>query len=91
MEAAKGLVLTGEDAGEKAELEDDSAGKGPEGDEGLNDSVKDDVVLSFGRHKGRTLREVNESDPSYIDWLCANAREEEVRNASKMLIESRKE
>ena len=28
-----------------------------------------DIVLSFGRHKGRTLQEVNRIDKNYLIWI----------------------
>ena len=42
----------------------------------------DELVLSFGRHRGRYLREIQTADPSYITWLlspngldCVESRE----------------
>ena len=32
--------------------------------------------LSFGKFKGKTLKEVEEEKPDYIDWLLGNAKDE---------------
>jgi len=31
----------------------------------------EELVLAFGRHRGRYLREVQANDPSYIGWLLS--------------------
>lgn len=35
------------------------------------------VVLNFGKHKGKTLGEIVESDSKYIDWLMYNEKTDE--------------
>jgi DNA polymerase-3 subunit epsilon len=30
----------------------------------------DDAVISFGRHKGKSLRNLAENDASYLQWIC---------------------
>ena len=32
---------------------------------------EDGVVVAFGKHRGRTLRELEKIDPRYVDWLCS--------------------
>lgn len=32
-------------------------------------------VLSFGKHKGRTIEEVRQEDPAYIVWLDENVHQ----------------
>ena len=27
--------------------------------------------MPFGRHKGRSMKEIKECDPNYIDWIIA--------------------
>lgn len=36
----------------------------------------DNYKLNFGKFKGKTLKEVEEEKPDYIDWLLGNAKEE---------------
>ena len=36
----------------------------------------DTYKLTFGKHKGKTLKEVNEEAPDYIDWMLGNAKDE---------------
>ena len=36
----------------------------------------DTYKLSFGKFKGKTLREVQNEKPDYIDWLLGNAKDE---------------
>lgn len=36
----------------------------------------DSYKLTFGKFKGKTLKEVEEEKPDYIDWLLGNAKDE---------------
>ena len=36
----------------------------------------DNYKLTFGKFKGKTLKEVDEEKPDYIDWLLGNAKDE---------------
>jgi hypothetical protein len=36
----------------------------------------DNYKLTFGKFKGKTLKEVNAEKPDYIDWLLGNAKDE---------------
>lgn len=36
----------------------------------------DNYKLSFGKFKGRTLKEIEEEKPDYIDWLLGNTKDE---------------
>lgn len=36
----------------------------------------DNYKLTFGKFKGKTLKEVQEEKPDYIDWLLGNAKDE---------------
>jgi len=31
------------------------------------------IILKFGKHKGKTIEYVEKNDPSYIDWALKNA------------------
>lgn len=45
----------------------------------------DEYVLTFGKHKGSTLIEINKSDPGYVGWLKENYGKEPVRSLLKQL------
>jgi hypothetical protein len=34
--------------------------------------------LTFGKYKGKTLKEINEEKPDYIDWLLGNTKDEYI-------------
>lgn len=36
----------------------------------------DTYKLTFGKYKGKTLKEVQEDNPEYIDWILGNAKDE---------------
>ena len=36
----------------------------------------DSFTLQFGKYKGKTLKEVQEEKPDYIDWLLGNTKDE---------------
>lgn len=52
----------------------------------MNDGDAENIKITFGKHKGKTLKEIYESDESYIEWLADNAREEVVKKAASMLL-----
>jgi uncharacterized protein (DUF3820 family) len=37
-----------------------------------------DHVLTFGRHRGRTIEDVLEDDPRYLLWVCENVDDFEL-------------
>jgi hypothetical protein len=41
--------------------------------------VELDDALPFGKYKGKTLREVLETDKSYIDWVITNVKEYQLK------------
>lgn len=44
-------------------------------------------AFHFGRHKGRTIRDVAESDPSYLEWIMANSiGARSLRNAIREVL-----
>jgi hypothetical protein len=45
-----------------------------------------DLVLTFGKYRERRLGEVFQLDPSYIDWLAREGRDEAVRTAARSLL-----
>ena len=38
----------------------------------------DNYVLTFGRNKGKTLKQANEDDPKWIEWLINNTQDERM-------------
>ena len=53
----------------------------------------DNYKLTFGKFKGKTLKEVQEEKPDYIDWMLGNAKDEymikliELATGKKVLSE----
>ena len=77
----------------------DGAGDASELGRGLNDlepldamgKVRKDgdhLVLSFGRHRGRYLKEIQTSDPSYIGWLLSTLECEDTKDRIKEHLRS---
>ena len=48
----------------------------------------DHLVLSFGRHRGRYLKEIQTSDPSYIGWLLSILECEDTKDRIKEHLRS---
>lgn len=34
--------------------------------------MAENVIMPFGKYKGKSLKEIEEQDPNYIDWLRKN-------------------
>ena len=45
-----------------------------------------DIVVTFGKYALKTLGEILEIDNSYVVWLAANAKDENLRSAANVLI-----
>ena len=41
------------------------------GSEGRLRHFENDVIIAFGKHRGRSVSEVDKIDSRYIDWLCS--------------------
>lgn len=54
--------------------------------ENLNEADAVDMVVTFGKHKGRTLGEIVKEDESYLDWLVKNAKQESMKKAAHMVL-----
>jgi hypothetical protein len=48
------------------------------------------VTLNFGKFKGNTLGHVLDEDPSYLEWLAANAQADKVRKACANIVKAMK-
>jgi len=53
----------------------------------LNDA--ENMKLSFGKHRGKTLGEIYKEAPDYIEWLSGKANDEAVRKAAAMILQQR--
>lgn len=54
----------------------------------MNNKDAEGILITFGKYKGRTLGDIFTQDTRYVRWLADNAREEIVKEASKMLLEN---
>lgn len=46
------------------------------------------IVINFGtKHNGETLKEINENDKNYVQWLAENSRDETIKQASSLILE----
>jgi hypothetical protein len=61
-----------EDEEEDDEEEDDEEDE-EEDDEEEEEDEEDDMVLTIGKHSGKTFLECFEEDPSYCDWVVEEA------------------
>lgn len=52
------------------------------------ESVSVDVVLTFGKHKGKTVKEIHAEAPDYVEWLAENATTAEIKQAAKLMLDS---
>jgi hypothetical protein len=51
-----------------------------------------DIKLHFGKHKGKTLREVFDKDKGYINWLLNNERtDKNIKQACELIVNAIKE
>jgi hypothetical protein len=55
--------------------------------ESVDDKSAGNIKLTFGKFKGRSLEDVMNEKPDYIDWLMNNAKDEVMRKACKILVE----
>jgi len=42
------------------------------------------TVVNFGKHSGKTIMEIGEVDPKYLDWLRDNTRKADIKEAIKI-------
>lgn len=51
----------------------------------------ENLKLSFGKHKGQTLKEINQSDHEYITWLAGNEKTDAIiKKACNMILQPAK-
>ena len=49
------------------------------------------MKVTFGKYKGKTLREIYKQEKTYITWLADNARDITLRQAAQTVLEGLKE
>lgn len=49
----------------------------------------DNYKLTFGKFKGKTLKEVQEEKPDYIDWLLSNTKDERMIKIMELAIDKK--
>lgn len=54
--------------------------------ETLNETDAVNMVVTFGKHKGKTLGDIAKEDESYLDWLVKNAKQEAMKKAAYMVL-----
>jgi len=49
------------------------------------------VMVTFGKYRGKTLAEIYKTDKKYVEWLADKANKEDMRNAAIALINNDRE
>lgn len=57
----------------------------------LTEVEAENLKITFGKFKGKTLKEIYEVQPSYLDWLKDSAKDEVVKKAATMILNSSKQ
>lgn len=52
----------------------------------MSNTDAENMKINFGKHSGKTLSQINAEDESYIKWLSENARDEVIKKAANMLL-----
>lgn len=45
-----------------------------------------EYILDFGKYKGKTIPEVLEADPGYVQWLAENAKDQQIRKLAMEVL-----
>jgi uncharacterized protein (DUF3820 family) len=57
--------------------------------ETMNNADAMNIKLTFGKHKGKTLKEINEEAPDYIEWLSKGDKTDPaIKKACEMIMQS---
>ena len=43
--------------------------------------------MTFGKYEGKTIKEVNEENPKYIDWLMDNTKDEIILKVIELVLD----
>ncbi|MHC1683721.1 MAG: hypothetical protein AB6733_12305 [Clostridiaceae bacterium] len=69
------------------DLEDIKEFLSAEQEENMTIESAKNIKISFGTYKGKTLSEIMQVKPDYINWLMNNAKESVVKKACQLIIE----
>lgn len=50
-----------------------------------------DIVLTFGKHSGKSLGQLMQEAPDYVEWLSKNAKGQDVKNAANVLLNQQRQ
>ena len=56
--------------------------------ETMNQHDAESIKISFGKYKGKTIKEIHATDESYVKWLAEKAKDEAVKKAAAMIMSS---
>lgn len=51
----------------------------------VNENTAGNLIIPFGKFKGDTLDHIQEVEPTYVEWLAQNAKQEDVRKAAEIV------
>lgn len=52
----------------------------------IDENSAGNLKINFGKHKGKTLGQIMQETPDYIDWLMKNAKDQVIQKACKILV-----
>lgn len=52
----------------------------------MNQNDAEAMKINFGKHKGKTIKEIYAADEGYVKWLAENAKDEAVRKAATIIM-----
>jgi len=52
----------------------------------MGDGDAGSTKVTFGKHKGKTLKEIVSEDRSYVSWLADNAKQDDLKQAAQMVL-----
>ncbi len=56
--------------------------------ETMNIDDAENMKINFGKYKGKTIKEIYATDEGYVKWLAEKAKDEAVRKAAVMIMNS---
>lgn len=71
------------------DLEDMAEFEQTERTETMNLNDAENMKLSFGKHRGKTLGEIYKEAPDYIEWLSGKANDSSIRKAAAIILQQR--
>lgn len=71
------------------DMEDISQFEEKESKQDIEDDETVNILIKFGKYKGKTLGQIMDSDKKYVEWLSQNGRDAYIRKACSMILNSR--